>query len=48
MGRGLASSMRNDSRWRTMAEQGGVLSLKHMVETRSMKKALHCFLNLAC
>lgn len=27
-----------------MALLGGELSLKQMVETRSMKKALHCFL----
>lgn len=45
---GLASTMRKDSKCRMISEEGGELSLKHTVDTRSMKKALHCFLNQAC
>ena len=41
------STMRNDRRWLIIFWQGGVLSLKHTVETMSMKKALHRFLNWA-
>lgn len=40
-GRGLVSTMRKDSKWRMISELGGELSLKHTVDTRSMKKALH-------
>lgn len=40
-----ASTVRKDNRWRMMAVQGGQLSLKQTAETRSMKKALHFFLN---
>lgn len=48
MGTVLASTMRKDSKWRMISEQGGELSLKHTLDTRSMKKVLHCFLNRAC
>lgn len=44
----LTSIMRKDSRWRIMLELGGELSLKHILETKSMKKALHRFLNWEC
>lgn len=39
------STIRRDNRWSMMCLLGGVLSLKHTVETRSMKKALHLILN---
>lgn len=42
------STMRKDNRWRIISEQGGELSLKHTLVTRSMKNALHCSLNWAC
>lgn len=45
MGALLTSTMRKDNRWRIIVELGGELSLKHILDTRSMKKALHCFLN---
>lgn len=45
MGGLLTSTMRKDNRWRIIVELGGELSLKHILDTRSMKKALHCFLN---
>lgn len=41
----VTSTMRRDNRWRIIFELGGELSLKHILDTRSMKKALHCFLN---
>ena len=41
MGTGLVSTMRKDSKRRMISELGGELSLKHTVDTRSMKKALH-------
>lgn len=44
----FASTMRKDNKWRMISEQGGELSLKHTLVTRSIKNALHCFLNWAC
>lgn len=41
----VTSTMRRDNRWRIIVELGGELSLKHILDTRSMKKALHRFLN---
>lgn len=45
MGVLVTSTMRRDNRWRIIVELGGELSLKHILDTRSMKKALHRFLN---
>lgn len=45
MGVLLTSTMRKDNRWRIIVGLGGELSLKHILDTRSMKKVLHCFLN---
>lgn len=44
----FTSTMTKDNKWRMMSEQGGELSLKHTLVTRSMKKALQHFLNWAC